>query len=361
MANRNLLAHVVTKFAPQQWENVASEALLYLLRRDESHRAMNSLLQPTGLRLEDVRWHSQASAESDSAIPDLVADDGLGRHALIVECKFWAGLTENQPLGYLRRQELQFVGSDDRRLLLFVAPAQRVDLLAQRLGLDLDSTPVPQGSLRVLNSPLGTVAVTSWGDVLAAIQHHFDASADHEGADDLAQLRGLCDRADRFATLPLASEDVDPVHAERVLRYYDILDAVVARLTQEGVLTTDGLQSRGTKQWWGRNVRAKQSGRIILLAVSLTRWSQNYPTPFWLYINGHTPDLNSAVESALGPDTPWHDASDRHLNIALQAPLHVENDEAVALLAATVARICSTFPAAEAVSGTDAAEPDPEA
>lgn len=90
------------------------------------------------------------------------------------------------------------------------------------------------------------MAVISWGDVLAALQQRFESVSDVEAMDDLAQLWGLCDRADQFAQLPLSSEDIDPVHASRQLRYHDILNTVVARLTAEGVLNTDSLHARGT-------------------------------------------------------------------------------------------------------------------
>lgn len=126
MERRDLLAHVVTKFAPRQWENVASESLLYLFKRDLGSAAINTLLSSTAVRLGPVRWHSQASGAADDGIPDLVADDSQRRHVIIIESKFWAGLTPNQPLGYLRRQALQVGDSPDPRLHLFIAPARRV-------------------------------------------------------------------------------------------------------------------------------------------------------------------------------------------------------------------------------------------
>jgi hypothetical protein len=100
-------------------------------------KAVNDLLAPLGFSIHGESWRSQASSADDSSIPDLVAEVG-GRQKLIIEAKFWASLTENQPLGYLDRQSRQF-GADEDRLLVFLAPTRRRHLLTaeleQRMGV----------------------------------------------------------------------------------------------------------------------------------------------------------------------------------------------------------------------------------
>jgi hypothetical protein len=315
---------------------------------------MNGLIAATGIDLTGARWHSQASDKEDSGIPDLVADDAQRRHVLIVEAKFWAGLTENQPLGYLERQARQFRDSGDPRLLLFVAPSTRVEHLAQQLAQALESSTSTHGALRLIRAQAGNVAVTSWGDVLAALQNHFASMGDVEANDDLAQLWGLCDRADQFAQLPLSLDDLDPVHANIQLRYHDILDAVVARLSAEGTLNTVNLKSAGTKTWWGRNVREAQSGRTFLLTVSLQRWSHSYATPFWFSVYGRpTAELVTALESAIDDDTPFHEANDERFVVGLRTPLGVDTENIVSSLTATVTRLCAAIRAGSSAPSTE--------
>lgn len=56
--------------------------------------------------------------------PDLVGRDVEGRYLLIVESKFWAPLTLNQPATYIDR-----LPADKPALLLFIAPASRMRTL----------------------------------------------------------------------------------------------------------------------------------------------------------------------------------------------------------------------------------------
>ncbi len=49
--SRSLLAHVVSRFAPRQWENVATESLLYLLGKQAAEQAVASLVAPAGFTL----------------------------------------------------------------------------------------------------------------------------------------------------------------------------------------------------------------------------------------------------------------------------------------------------------------------
>ncbi|MDE0393255.1 MAG: hypothetical protein OYK82_00605 [Gammaproteobacteria bacterium] len=64
---------------------------------------------------------TQANGE-DGARRDLVGFDERGAERWLIEARFWAGLTENQTLSYLRRSASD---GGDSCALLFVAPAVR--------------------------------------------------------------------------------------------------------------------------------------------------------------------------------------------------------------------------------------------
>ena len=56
---------------------------------------------------------------------DLVGFDEHGDESALIEVKFWAGLTDNQPVTYLER-----LRTDDKpAVLLFVAPRARLETL----------------------------------------------------------------------------------------------------------------------------------------------------------------------------------------------------------------------------------------
>lgn len=72
-----------------------------------------------------LRFRTQAS-NSEGSRPDIVGEAQDGVAHLILEGKFWAALTEAQPVGYL--QQFPTNGT-----LMFVCPARRVESLWKEL------------------------------------------------------------------------------------------------------------------------------------------------------------------------------------------------------------------------------------
>ena len=103
-------------------ENLATEALCFILNQSAAARRgfIEVLERVIGRSLPDLVFYTQA-ADSDGTIPDLVGRDSSGRPVFYVESKFWAGLTDSQPVGYLRRlQHESGLG------LIVLAPANRL-------------------------------------------------------------------------------------------------------------------------------------------------------------------------------------------------------------------------------------------
>ena len=103
MEGRGLLAHLAFSFAAHP-ENLAVEALGHILRRSP---AANAALQRSMTRLGSsiqgqLTFRTQV-ASADGTRPDLAGFDTQGTEVVFVEAKFWAGMTDQQPVGYLRR------------------------------------------------------------------------------------------------------------------------------------------------------------------------------------------------------------------------------------------------------------------
>jgi hypothetical protein len=306
VTSRTLLAHVVSKFASRQWENVATESLHYLLDRKAAGAAVNSLLAPLGFDPGSLVWRTQASSFDDSSIPDLVGNDAQDRHVLIVEGKFWASLTENQPLGYLERQALQFPDDPAGCLLLFLVPKRRENVITAELEQRLGERHSRVGPFPVITDSNGRrVVVVLWSQMLAQLQVAFEAAHDSEAVDDLAQLRGLCDRADSEQMLPITPEEIGSERGHRFIEFCDIVDQVADALVADGTVSKKGLGQASSRGWWGRYVRAA-SGHVFLIGVLAPSWATVWPTPWWLVFN----DSGSEVSQALGvladdPRTPF--------------------------------------------------------
>src|ERR1019366_5742830 len=92
-----LLASVVPRFT-SELENLATASLAYLLEEsDHVEKAFRGLVeQVTGVWVPERLTRRAQHGGEDPAIPDIVGVNGLNRQRVIVEGKFWAGLTENQ-------------------------------------------------------------------------------------------------------------------------------------------------------------------------------------------------------------------------------------------------------------------------
>ena len=97
----SVLAHVAWKF-PGQTETVATEALGYILSRSVSSRAaLRETLRTGGGDVPPLaRVATEVTGQQGERL-DLVGFDESNAERVLIEVKFWAGLTHNQPNTYL--------------------------------------------------------------------------------------------------------------------------------------------------------------------------------------------------------------------------------------------------------------------
>src|SRR5579859_5516231 len=125
----SLFGHLAHRFSTHP-ENLATEALNYVLASSEpAARALLSLLAEIepGLPL-DLSFETQVVGEDD-ARPDLVGKHPELGSVLILEAKFWAGLTAHQPVTYLTRLPRQHPA-----VLMVMAPGLRFQTLWTELA-----------------------------------------------------------------------------------------------------------------------------------------------------------------------------------------------------------------------------------
>ena len=97
MYSSSLLAHLTKNFAPHP-ENVATEALGHILAHSASARSgLTSILSGTGIS-ENLSYRTQQAKGDALARPDLTGRDDQGRNVVLIEAKFWAGLTDTSPV-----------------------------------------------------------------------------------------------------------------------------------------------------------------------------------------------------------------------------------------------------------------------
>lgn len=135
----------------------------------------------------------------DGAIPDLIGTDTTGRPVVIIEAKFWAGLTDNQPVTYIKRLD-----AGKKSLLLFIAPAARFStlwpVLIRRAGLEESLSQKLSNEFYKINiTEKQIMAIVSWRFVLDAMIVELQSVGEHDVAADAMQLLGLCSQMDTDA------------------------------------------------------------------------------------------------------------------------------------------------------------------
>jgi hypothetical protein len=240
-----LFGHVIFGL-PLPKENLATEALRFILSGNPAlAEAFARLCISAGGEAKDIASFYTQEMHEDGSIPDMFCRDRDGQLVAIVENKFWAGLTDNQPLAYLRQLKLGGV-------LLFVVPERRVQSVwielmnrckeVEPITSDSGKHTAPRGR----TSDGRILAVLDWMTVLASLDTAAQRANDHRAVSDIQQLMGLCRKMDAEAFLPITAEELtDLGMARRTMNFADLIHEVgEACIAQDIVKTRDVAGSR---------------------------------------------------------------------------------------------------------------------
>jgi hypothetical protein len=280
----SLFGEMSLRFGPQP-ENLATEALIYILKQHEgAWPALHRYFLRTNIVIPaDVTFRSQAKG-ADLSQPDLLGSNEDGDPIVIIEAKFWAGLTPNQPVSYLRRLVQGKPG-----LLIVVCPGMRLATLWEKLALRCQEEGIHLDPLSDLDAEyrfagLGDthgLCITSWIALLNVLRREAEVSNHDMLLGDIKQLNGLCSRMDSVAFLPLHPRDISPEIGRRVQHYADLVDDVVTELEKHGA-DRKGLTTGGKQVTYARYFNFNGLG--MGLAFSPRLWALYGETPIWLEI-----------------------------------------------------------------------------
>lgn len=277
----SVLAHVVLG-GPQQSEPAATQALAYILDgNSDLAKAFIGMLGGDKMEFEPGRIEAEVGSEGSR--PDLTIHDTDGHVRIFVENKFWASLTEAQPVSYLRS-----LPENSESALVFVVPEKRVAMVWQELqerckkeGLDWEDLAknVPVQRARVGSNRM---LITNWDHVLNTLRNAARPGNDNI-QNDILQLQGLVDRVDSSeAFLPLRDEDVaDQDTARRLVNFIDLIIPIVERLEQDGIADTKDLKTTNTVYYYGRFFRMYDRFELLLVN-ELKIWRNRGISPLWL-------------------------------------------------------------------------------
>ena len=302
MDRNDTLLSFVARQHTSALEDVATNALFFILSRSESARAALSEFlgdEHDPLPIEKAQpW----AADEHGAVPDLTCRDADGEVVAFVEAKFWAPLTHHQPVTYW--EELP---DDMPSVLLFLAPDYRIDQgslwdeLVGRLhkeGHQLGPA-VRRESLVAASAKVGKrrLMLASWRLLLDSMAERTKKEGDTQAHFQIADLQGLTDAA-ISGDNPKRDENLKQLIAE-----------AMNRLKQSGWANTDRLSVGQGDDFYGRYLRL--AGASAWLGIDYRAVKQIPDKALWLTF-GHYSDASvkfHAVRAALGseaaPELEW--------------------------------------------------------
>lgn len=288
----SVLAHLVV--GQQKPEPAATRALGYLLRSGKNSgplRAVIDLLHPAGIQFAPGRV--ECEEKHGDGQPDVSLYDADGRLRVLFENKFWAGLTDRQPVGYL-----DLLGGRPDAALVFVAPRERIDPLWRELGrrcaaADRAFEDEKHTHDLVFARAGGTVvAAVSWGKLLATLESAAEKKATRW---DIAQLRGLTNRMEREGFLPFRSEELSASStAKQLLQCYDLIPTII------GAYEPAEIGGRTGGRRYGNYFHLPPRFKRLWLGVDLEAWRRCGVSPLWLALQAseQVPSWEKDLEEA---------------------------------------------------------------
>jgi len=272
----SVLAHVAGPF-PQK-ENLATEALSFIANRSAQARRViaDGVALLASRTVNITRVDTQVVLGKESR-PDLVLRGSDGAPVAFIEAKFWAALTESQPVEYLRRLEANGGG-----VLLFLAPERRLPSLRAEVRTRCQMVSGvafgEDATLGVFRFGTSTLGFVSWDQLLGRLSR---AVADDPAvSSDVLQLRGLCAQFEADGFVPLTRADIDNLESPRQsLALAELGEALVERAVEAGLLSTKGLRPRSDRYGIGRYVAFRRAG--CWLGLSHWLWAKHGISPLW--------------------------------------------------------------------------------
>ncbi len=281
---KSLLGQFYSRIKGSQ-EDIASEGLTYILQNSQLARdTLYTIIQNAcGLQFDNLRFINQAIGENKDR-PDISGFNTNNQEVLILEAKFWASLTSNQPVEYLNHL-------DKDGALVFICPKQRVrtifdECLRRITTEDIENTANKKSNVISLRHNR-FLLIKTWDEILLIIREALHVNNEHQLVSDIDQVIGLCHTIDSTAFLPLRHEDFSPEIPRRIINYLDLIDSVIRAILTRKLVSTKGLRSSATRTEYIRYF--KTTDLAFALSINYKLWAAMSDTPIWIRIKEITP------------------------------------------------------------------------
>ena len=280
----SLLGQFFTSIKGSQ-EDIASKSIAYILEKSNSARnIINSIIKnKTDLDFNNVKYLTQSIGKNKER-PDISGIDDKGIEKIIIEAKFWASLTFNQPVEYLRRLK-------ENTVLIFICPKLRKFSLFDELTVKLNEADIlfTKNNNTIVTTENKYIFIIDWMYILETMKQALLENNEINYASDVDQIIGFCEIVDNNTFLPIKDEDLSPSIARRINSYYDLIDKIYDKLVIEiNARIKYNEKSKGTLKSTGQRFGYSKYFYIekycITLELHFIFWKTIADTPFWLTI-----------------------------------------------------------------------------
>jgi len=273
----SLLGQFFTSIKGSQ-EDIASKGMAYILENSNSAKNVinNIIKNKTNLEFNNIKYLTQ-SIGTNKERPDLSGIDIQGNEKIIIEAKFWASLTINQPVEYLSRLK-------ENTTLIFICPKLRELSLLDELEAKIIKSNLEyiKNNNIIIVDKNKYVFIIDWKYILEAIKQSLKENNEPNFVSDVDQLIGFCEIVDNNTFLPIQDNDLSPSVARRISSYYDLIDKVYDKLVIDINARKETLKN--TPQRFGYSKYFFIENYCIALELHFIFWKTLADTPFWLAI-----------------------------------------------------------------------------
>jgi len=259
-------------------EDIASNGLAYILDSSEFTRKIlkDFIFDKSNINIGELKYITQ-SIGGKLERPDISGIDMEGNEKLIIEAKFWASLTKNQPTEYLNRLH-------ENSVLLFICPKLREVALFNELKFRLENDELTiktyENKIQLDNNKC--IVITNWTFLLNYIKNMLNDNNEKLLISDVDQLIGFCEIIDNSSFLPINEMDLSPSIAKRINSFYDLCDKIFDKLLDIYKFDTSKCRATGLRYGYARYFIINNFGMGFVLNMKF--WEKQYNTPFWFFV-----------------------------------------------------------------------------
>lgn len=279
----SLLAHLFPRIKGSQ-EDVATYSLSYILEQSGILNEAFTKMISSKLKIpfKNALSYNCQDADSEYGRPDIAGYDA-GTLTLLCEAKFYAGLTANQPVSYLKRLQ----GTADSGVI-FICPKDRVVSLWDKVVGLAEEAGLSGNKIddKCMDYSGTKMSVVSWSEINAELLRV--ATERHpEMIGDLRQLEGFCSKVESEAFIPFKEDDFSIQTARNIDRYYEVIDQVHAILKTHKEFSPGTKGLRNSPRWQGYSAYLYMDGdKGVSMDFIRKLWKEptSVSTPFWCHI-----------------------------------------------------------------------------